>query len=47
LITHVVFGQSSRTQLEILMKGSTLNRFLEKVKDAAVQSRRCKYPPGG
>ena len=36
-ITHVVFGQSSRTRLEILMKGSTLNRFLEEVKDAAVQ----------
>jgi two-component system, OmpR family, sensor histidine kinase KdpD len=36
-ITHVIFGQSSRTRLEILMKGSTLNRFLEEVKDAAVQ----------
>jgi two-component system sensor histidine kinase KdpD len=36
-ITHVIFGQSARTRLEILVKGSTLNRFLEEVKDAAVQ----------
>ena len=36
-ITHVVFGQSARTRWEILMKGSTLNRFLEEVRDAAVQ----------
>jgi two-component system sensor histidine kinase KdpD len=36
-ITHVIFGQSARTRMEILMKGSTLNRFLEEVKDAAVQ----------
>lgn len=36
-ITHVIFGQSSRSRFEILMKGSTLNRFLEEVKDAAVQ----------
>ena len=36
-ITHVIFGQSSRTRLEILLKGSTLNRFLGEVKDAAVQ----------
>lgn len=36
-ITHVIFGQSSRTRFEVLMKGSTLNRFLEEVKDAAVQ----------
>ena len=36
-ITHVIFGQSSRTRVEIVMKGSTLNRFLEEVKGAAVQ----------
>lgn len=36
-ITHVVFGQSARSRWEILMKGSTLNRFLEEVRDAAVQ----------
>ena len=36
-ITHVVFGQSARTRLEILLKGSVLNRFLREVGDAAVQ----------
>jgi two-component system sensor histidine kinase KdpD len=36
-ITHVVFGQSARTRWEILLKGSTLNRFLQEVGDATVQ----------
>ncbi len=36
-ITHVIFGQSARNRLEILMKGSTLNRFLQEVRDAAIQ----------
>ena len=36
-ITHVVFGQSARSRWEILTKGSTLNRFLSEVRDAAVQ----------
>jgi two-component system sensor histidine kinase KdpD len=36
-ITHVIFGQSARTRFEILWKGSTLNRFLDEVRDAAVQ----------
>ena len=36
-ITHVIFGQSARTRLEVLWKGSTLNRFLAEVKDAAIQ----------
>jgi two-component system sensor histidine kinase KdpD len=36
-ITHVVFGQTARTRWEILTKGSTLNRFLQEVGDAAVQ----------
>jgi two-component system sensor histidine kinase KdpD len=36
-ITHVIFGQTARSRLEILMKGSTLNRFLQEVRDAAVQ----------
>ena len=36
-ITHVVFGQTARSRMEVLLKGSTLNRFLEEVKDAAVQ----------
>ena len=35
-ITHVVFGQTARSRWEILVKGSTLNRFLEDVRDAAV-----------
>src|SRR5262245_47666737 len=36
-ITHVIFGQTARNRFEILMKGSTLNRFLEEVRDAAIQ----------
>ncbi len=36
-ITHVIFGQSARSRWEILWKGSTLNRFLEEVRDATVQ----------
>ena len=36
-ITHVVFGQTARTRWEILLKGSPLNRFLQEVRDAAVQ----------
>jgi two-component system sensor histidine kinase KdpD len=36
-ITHVIFGQTARSRLEILLRGSILNRFLEEVKDAAVQ----------
>ena len=36
-ITHVIFGQSARNRFEILMKGSTLNRFLQEVRDAAIQ----------
>jgi len=36
-ITHVVFGQSSRSRWDILMHGSVLNRFLHEVRDATVQ----------
>ena len=36
-LTHVVFGQTARSRWEILLKGSTLNRFLEEVGDAAIQ----------
>ena len=36
-ITHVMFGQTARSRWEILLKGSTLNRFLEEVRDATVQ----------
>ena len=36
-ITHVIFGQTARSRWEILLKGSTLNRFLGEVRDAAIQ----------
>src|ERR1700736_996819 len=36
-ITHVVFGQSSRSRWDILLHGSILNRFLREVRDATVQ----------
>ena len=36
-ITHVVFGQTARSRWELLVKGSTLSRFLDEVRDAAVQ----------
>ena len=36
-ITHVIFGQSARSRWEVLWRGSTLNRFLAAVRDAAVQ----------
>ncbi len=36
-ITHVVFGQTSRSRLDILLHGSIINRFLEEVRDANVQ----------
>jgi two-component system sensor histidine kinase KdpD len=36
-ITHVIFGQSARSRWEIALKGSVLNRFLEEVRDAAIQ----------
>jgi two-component system sensor histidine kinase KdpD len=36
-ITHVIFGQSARSRWDILLHGSVLNRFLDEVKDAAVQ----------
>src|SRR5262245_13432853 len=36
-VTHVIFGQSARTRWEVLLHGSTLNRFLSAVPDAAVQ----------
>ena len=36
-ITHVIFGQSARTRWEILWRGSTIDRFLAAVRDAAVQ----------
>jgi two-component system sensor histidine kinase KdpD len=36
-VTHVIFGQSARSRLELLLRGSTLDRFLAAVPDAAVQ----------
>jgi two-component system sensor histidine kinase KdpD len=36
-ITHVVFGQSSRSRWDILVRGSVINRFLDEVRDATVQ----------
>jgi two-component system sensor histidine kinase KdpD len=36
-VTHVIFGQSARTRWELLVHGSTLDRFLGAVPDAAVQ----------
>jgi two-component system, OmpR family, sensor histidine kinase KdpD len=36
-ITHVIFGQTAPSRWEIVTKGSILNRFLEEVRDAAVQ----------
>jgi two-component system sensor histidine kinase KdpD len=36
-ITHVVFGQTSRSRWDILFHGSIINRFLHEVRDATVQ----------
>jgi len=36
-ITHVIFGQSARTRWELLWRGSTIDRFLGEIRDAAVQ----------
>jgi two-component system sensor histidine kinase KdpD len=36
-ITHVVFGQTSRSRWDILIHGSIINRFLREVRDATVQ----------
>ena len=35
-ITHVIFGQSSRSRWDILLHGSIINRFLDEVRDATV-----------
>jgi two-component system sensor histidine kinase KdpD len=36
-VTHVIFGQSARKRWELLVRGSTLDKFLSAVPDAAVQ----------
>jgi two-component system sensor histidine kinase KdpD len=41
-ITHVIFGQTARSRWELLWRGSTLDKFLKAVPDAAVQV----VPPG-
>lgn len=35
-VTHVIFGQSARSRLDILLHGSVINRFLSEVRDANV-----------
>lgn len=36
-VTHVIFGQSARSRWDLIWRGSTLDRFLGAVPDAAVQ----------
>jgi two-component system, OmpR family, sensor histidine kinase KdpD len=36
-VTYAIFGQSARSRWEVLWRGSTLDRFLSAVPDAAVQ----------
>ncbi|HEV2324131.1 MAG TPA: universal stress protein [Terracidiphilus sp.] len=36
-ISHVVFGQTTRSRWDILLRGSVLNRFLKDVRDVTVQ----------
>ncbi|MGE0812751.1 MAG: universal stress protein [Vicinamibacterales bacterium] len=36
-VTHVIFGQTARSRWDLLWRGSTLDRFLSAVPDAAVQ----------
>ena len=36
-ISHVVFGQTSRSRWNVLLHGSIINRFLHEVRDATVQ----------
>jgi two-component system sensor histidine kinase KdpD len=36
-ITHVIFGQTSRSRWDILLHGSVINRFLDEVRDATIQ----------
>jgi two-component system, OmpR family, sensor histidine kinase KdpD len=35
-LAHVVFGQSARSRLDILLRGSVINRFLSEVRDVTV-----------
>jgi two-component system sensor histidine kinase KdpD len=37
VMTHVIFGQTSRSRMDLLLHGSIINRFLNEVRDATVQ----------
>ncbi|MGE3509386.1 MAG: universal stress protein [Vicinamibacterales bacterium] len=45
-ITHVIFGQSARSRWELIWRGSTIERFLSEVRDAAVQVVPLSGPSG-
>ena len=36
-ISHVVFGQSARSRIDILLHGSIINRFLSEMRNTTVQ----------
>ena len=36
-VTHVIFGQTQRSRVELFLKGSVIDRFLRDIPDAAVQ----------
>ena len=36
-ISHVIFGQSARSRMDILLRGSVINRFLSEVRETTVQ----------
>jgi two-component system sensor histidine kinase KdpD len=36
-ISHVIFGQPVRSRLDVLLRGSVLNRFLAEIRDVTVQ----------
>lgn len=46
-ITHVVFGQTSRSRWDVLLHGSIINRFLDEVRDANVHVVPLELPTNG
>ncbi len=46
-ITHVVFGQTSRSRWDILLHGSIINRFLDEARDATVHVVPVENPRDG
>jgi len=44
-VTHVIFGQSQRSRLEVVLRGSVIDRFLREVPDAAMQIVPVEGPP--